>query len=238
MNLAAILYDLGQWAVSVSEAYPWLGPLLVFLVGVVTALNPCSIAALPLMLGFILGQGERDWKKALLLSLAFVVGLSLVLTVFGVVVQLLKQSVNVIGIQTYGSYVVGVVLIVAGIWLMDVLPVRIPMFNLAKFRHRGVVGAFLLGMLFSLVALPCAGPFAFAIAALSGDSIVYGTLLFFIYSLGTGAIVVLVGVSAGLAQNLVSSERLSRFNKVFRIAGGVLFVFVGLYFLVSPFLKG
>ena len=203
MTVSDIVYYVSQWVQATSAAHPWLAPVLVFAGGVVTALNPCSIAALPLMMGYIAAQAEKSWKKSLLLSAAFVIGLALIFTLIGILGAVFKTMAGAKAAK-WGVLAVGTILLLAGAWFMDLLKVPMPMPNLADFRHRGIVGAFLLGMIFSISAGPCAGPMAGVIIALMGGNISYGALLFFLFSMGTGVIVVIAALSTGVLHRLAA----------------------------------
>ena len=55
---------------------PWLAAGAVFLGGVTTAANPCSVASVPVVISLTGGQAAvTDWRRGLLTSLTFVAGL-------------------------------------------------------------------------------------------------------------------------------------------------------------------
>jgi len=231
------LANVADWVVSVSEAHPWLAPLLVLLGGILSIISPCSLASLPLMMGYILSQGKKTWKKNLLMSLAFVVGLSLVFTGIGIVAVVAKSAAVKIFVVTrlavYGSYVVGMVLVVVGAWFMGLIHIPLPEVNLAGFKRGGMLGAFLLGIAFAFTTGPCSGPILAGVVTLVKGRLAYQALLVFLYSVGAGASVMIAGLFAGLLEQAGSSERFSRFNTVLKWVGGALFIVIGFYFLLS-----
>ena len=56
---------------------PWLAVGSVFLGGLATAANPCSLAGVPVLIGLVGGQtAVTDWRRGLTTSLVFVAGLA------------------------------------------------------------------------------------------------------------------------------------------------------------------
>jgi thiol:disulfide interchange protein DsbD len=62
-----------QWL----HSRPWLAPGAVFLGGVTTAANPCSLAGVPVLISLVGGHTAiNDWRRGLCISLTFVAGLA------------------------------------------------------------------------------------------------------------------------------------------------------------------
>ena len=69
---------------------PWLAIVAVFLGGVTTALNPCVLAMIPLLMGVVAGNKETTTlKRSLVFSLFFVLGLAVTFTALGLISALL-----------------------------------------------------------------------------------------------------------------------------------------------------
>ena len=65
---------------------PWLAIVAVFLGGVTTALNPCVLAMVPLLMGVVAGNKETTTvRRSLVFSLFFVLGLAVTFTVLGLI---------------------------------------------------------------------------------------------------------------------------------------------------------
>lgn len=101
--------------------------------------------------------------------------------------------------------------------LNALLPVRRP-------ERRGLAGSFLFGMLFGLVASPCSTPILAAIAtiAAAGRDAVRGGALLFVYGLGKGVPLVLLGVASG---SMAVMRRLGRGADALAKVGGVGLLF-------------
>ncbi len=215
------------------HANPWLAVAAVFLGGVLTASNPCVLAMIPLMISFVSGRREEGLGplRALGYSLVFVGGLCLTFTVLGVMAAF---SGSLYGHSSpIWNWIVAGVCGVMGLHLLGCLPVSIPSPIRSQPRLQGALGALVLGLLFGFVSLPCAGPILIVVLtylAGSDSSAAYGGLLLFVYGLGHSVLVILAGVSMGMARKLIESRRITRVTERLRQGAGVLIIGVGVYF--------
>jgi len=215
------------------QTNPWLAVVAVFLGGVLTASNPCVLATIPLMIGFVSGRREEGLGplRALGYSLVFVGGLCLTFTVLGVMAAF---SGSLYGHSApIWNWIVAGVCGVMGLHLLGWLPMHIPSPVRSQPRLQGALGALVLGLLFGFVSLPCAGPILIVVLtylAGSDSSAAYGGLLLFVYGLGHSVLVILAGVSMGMARKLIESRRVTRVTERLRQVAGVLIIGVGVYF--------
>ena len=71
---------------------PWLAVVAVFLGGVTTALNPCVLAMVPLLMSVVAGNKETTTvRRSLVFSLFFVLGLAVTFTALGLVSGLMGR---------------------------------------------------------------------------------------------------------------------------------------------------
>jgi cytochrome c biogenesis protein CcdA len=132
----------------------------------------------------------------------------------------------------------GPVLIIAGLFLLDILRINISGFTLSSerqqslARHGGVTGPFALGFLFALSFCPISAALFFgSLIPLSLQTNI-GTALPFVYGLGTGlpVLVFAVGIAFG-AQSLTKwFQKVSRIEYYMRRATGIVFIIVGAYY--------
>ena len=66
--------------------------IISFLSGILASLSPCSLGILPLIIGYVGGYSKGNNKKLLIQMLSFSVGLSLVLSIIGVVCALTGRA--------------------------------------------------------------------------------------------------------------------------------------------------
>ncbi len=223
---------LDQWAAGLAEIVktnPWLAPLAALVGGLLTAANPCVLAAAPLMVGYVAGQENKSVRRSFLLSLTFAGGLTIMfgLLWFGV------WSASALVPATWWKYVAVVVCLLMGLHLLGVLRFTIPVPSGVRPKQKGFVGALLLGLLFGLISMPCAGPVLAALVVVTPlYGLAIGVLLLVAYSLGHCGLVLVGGTSIGLVQKLADSKGWTRGTDVLRRIAGVLIAGVGLYLLL------
>lgn len=210
------------------QTNPWLGPLAALLGGLLTAANPCVLAAAPLMVGFVAGQENRSVGRSFLLSLTFAIGLTIMfgLIWFGV------WSVSSFLPSTWWRYVAGGVCLLMGLHLLGVLRLTIPAPAGLRPGHKGFLGALLLGLLFGLISLPCAGPVLGAVIVVTPlYGTAFGIMLLVFYSIGHCGLVLVGGTSIGLVQKLADSKGWTRSAAALRRVAGVAIIGVGVWAL-------
>lgn len=212
------------------ESQPWLAPLAALLGGVLTAANPCVLAMIPLMVAYVAGQKAHGVARSFLLSLTFSIGLTLMFAVL----FLATWAVSSVLRTTWWTYVAAAVCLIMGLHMTGVLNLRIPAPAGVPPSRQGYVGALLLGLLFGLVSLPCAGPILLTLLAVVPlYGVAFGALLLGFYSLGHCGLVLAGGTSMGLVQRLVDSRGWNGGTAVVRVLAGVLISLVGLWLLFA-----
>lgn len=212
---------------------PWLAVPAVFLGGVMTASNPCVLAMIPLMIGLVAGRNESGgFKKMFFFSLFFVLGLAATFTALGLVSALLGHLFGDVG--RFWKYALALVCLVMGAHLLGLFHLNFSTPAAARFKGRGRLGAFMLGLLFGLVSTPCAVPILAVLLAFVAEkgNVVYGGFLLFIYALGHSLLILVAGTSMGAAKKLIESKGLKKANAVLQKAAGVIIILVGVYLLI------
>jgi cytochrome c-type biogenesis protein len=213
---------------------PWLAIAAVFVGGVLTASNPCVLVMIPLMMSYVAGQKDQRVGplRALLYSLIFVLGLSLTFVVLGMLAALAGSLYG--NVSKLWNWVVAAVCLVMGLHLMGLLPFTIPLPLRLQPKTRGLLGAFLMGLLFGIVSAPCAAPILIVLLAYlagSGASVPWGGLLLLIYALGHSVLILVAGTSMGLARRLIESKNITRATDIMRKCAGGIIVLVGGFFI-------
>jgi len=213
----------------------WAGPGLAFAAGILTALTPCSLSTVPLVIGYVGSMSGGNTRKAFRLSLTFAGGMAITFTVLGTLAALLGQLLNAAGGWWYGLLGILMVLMALQTWGLVTL---IPQSGLmARHPKRGYVGAVLAGMLGGLFASPCATPVLVVLLALVAEQglILTGILLLLLYSAGHGLFLVGIGTFTGFTRRLSSSGKYGLFSEVFRWVSGGLILLLGLYMFYLAF---
>ncbi|MCK7477388.1 MAG: cytochrome c biogenesis protein CcdA [Candidatus Moduliflexus flocculans] len=214
---------------------PWLAIVAVFLGGVTTALNPCVLAMIPLLVGVVAGNKETTTlKRSLVFSLFFVLGLAITFTVLGLISALMGRMFGNIGSVLEVSRRGGLSGLM-GLHLLGLLKLNFPVPSGLKVKKQGYFGAFLLGLLFGVVSTPCAVPILAVLLAFVAEkgNVLYGGFLLFVYALGHSALVLVAGTSVGAAKGLLESKGLRRAHGILQKVAGVLIIGIGLYFLFT-----
>jgi cytochrome c-type biogenesis protein len=215
---------------------PLLAVPVVFLGGLVTALNPCVLASIPLAIGFVGGYATgRSKSYALLLALFLFLGIAAAFTVLGMVASLAGTLFGTT--SKFWPILIVVVCVVMGAQILFFPTFEIPMPRGFAPNAGGIVGAFLLGALTGVIATPCAMPVLAVVLTYvaSKGNILYGGLLLFTYALGHSVLVLAAGSSMGIAEAMVNSKGLRKASTILKKASGVLLLLVAAYFLYDIF---
>ena len=207
--------------------------IAVFIGGLISAASPCVLAAIPLIIGYVGGYSEGNKKKAAFYSLVFVLGLSITFTLLGAAASVMGQILGFMGRCLY--ILLAAIAVLMGLQLMGIISIPLPFQKTRAVEARGLLGAFLLGMLTGTVSSPCATPVLAVILAYvstQGD-IVYGGSLLFVYAVGHCALIFIAGLSAGLTESIISSKGVRNISLHSKKLSGAILVIVGVYFGIT-----
>ncbi len=207
--------------------------LAVFVGGLISAASPCVLAAIPLIIGYVGGYSEGNKKKAALFSLVFVLGLSITFTLLGAAASVMGQFLGFMGKWLYLG--LAAIAILMGLQLIGLVNIPLPFQKTKAVKTKGLIGAFLLGMLTGTVSSPCATPVLAVILAYvstQGD-MVYGGSLLFVYAIGHCALIFIAGLSIGFTESIIGSRGVKNFSLYAKRFSGALLVVVGIYFGIT-----
>jgi len=220
---------------NIVENNPWLAFPACFLGGIVSSASPCVLAMIPLVIGFVGGYAEGSQRKAVQYSLAFTLGLTITFTILGVIAGAFGRLFGDVG--GFWKYVLPPVAIILGLNLVGVFKLNIGISERFLPKRRALLGAFLMGLFFGIVASPCATPVLGVILTMGAvqDNIAYSGALLLAYALGHWVLILGAGISVGFAQRVLESKGISRFSDYSRKAAGVVLMGGGTYLLVLLF---
>jgi thiol:disulfide interchange protein DsbD len=215
---------------------PLVALVTLFGAGVLTSLTPCIYPMIPITAGVLAGSAGpgASRRRAVGLTVSYVVGLALVYAVLGLIAGLSGSLFGTVSASPWAALVIGNLLLVFALAMLDVIPVRMPT-RLAAWAG-GLGGGsypavFVLGATSGIVAAPCGAP-AFAVVLTWVAATHSGTLGFFYlfsFSLGMTAILALVGIFSG---SLVSLPRAGAWMVwVKRAAAAIMLVMAEYYFI-------
>lgn len=165
-------------------------PILALIGGILTSISPCSLASIPLVVGYMTGTGENNTKRAFKISLVFSLGMAITYTALGVAAALLSKIFNQSGKTWYIFLGIVMVLMALQTWeVVNIVPSKV-LTN--KSGRKGYVGALIVGIMAGLFSSPCSTPILVTLLAVvaSKGSLAWGILLFLLYSIGNSILIV------------------------------------------------
>lgn len=207
-----------------------------FIWGVLSViLSPCHIACIPLIIGFINGQGNISTGRAFGLSFLFGLGILITIGIIGLITGLAGRMIGDIG--GYGNYFVAVIFFAIGLNLMGVLP--IPFMEGGanpNYKRKGFLAAFILGLLFGIALGPCT--FAYMATMLgvvfniAATKIVFAFSLLLAYGIGHCTVLVLAGTFTEVVEHYLHWNEKSKGAVILRKGCGIFVIFGGVYLIL------
>ena len=217
--------------------------LTAFILGLMTAISPCPLATNITAIGFI-SKDIESRRKVFLNGLVYTLGRGISYTAIGLIFFFSIGQLEFSGfIQNWGEKILGPLLLIIGLFMLGVLKLKIPgMGSLTeKMENKsrsGFGGVLLLGIVFALAFCPYSGVLYFGMLIPMTVSSPSGLLLPVVFALGTGIPVIifawLIAFSVGKIGNLYN--RIKTFEQWFRRIVAILFIGVGVYYIVRLFL--
>ena len=207
-----------------------------FLWGVLSVvLSPCHLASIPLIVGFVDGQGRIPTRRAFVISAIFSVGILITIAAIGAVTAAAGRMLGDVG--RWGNYAVAVIFFLVGLHLLGVLPAPWSGPGGVRTRGRGGLAAFLLGLIFGIALGPCTfaymAPMLGVALTVGASAPAYGALLLLTYGIGHCSVIVLAGTFTEVVQHYLNWNERSRGAVVVRRVCGALVIAGGLYLLVT-----
>lgn len=215
----------------------WLAPMIALAAGVLTSLMPCSLASVPLVIGYVSGAtpGEGEKGRAFKISLTFAIGLALSFTALGVVAALAGQMMG--GMVKWWYLALGVLMILMALQTWELFEIIPSSYLISKSNRKGYLGALLAGALGGLFSSPCSTPVLIALLAMVAGKgqLLWGIMLLLLYAIGHSALAVAAGTSAGFAKRITSDPKYGKLSQILRLVMGALILLMGFYLLYLAF---
>jgi len=219
-------------------------PIAAFLAGLVSFLSPCVLPLVPGYVSLISGVGVEQLKtqesqllrKAMLNSVAFILGFSVVFITLGAVATEVSQMLA--RYRSLLAQVAGVVIVLFGLHLTGVFKIKALYTDARLHSVKGgstAWGAFVIGFAFAFGWTPCVGPVLTVILtfAAAQDSITKGVVLLAIYSMGLAVPFLLTAL--GVERFLKFYSRFRAHMHAIEVASGVLLIALGVLLVVGRF---
>jgi len=218
------------------EGVPSLALIAAFIWGILSILlSPCHLASIPLIVGFIDEQGRISAGRAFLISFLFSAGMLLTIGVIGAITALAGRMLGDIG--RFGNYVVAVIFFIVGLHLLNVIPMPWSGPSRVGMKRRGLLAAFILGLVFGIALGPCTfaymAPMLAVTFKVAAANLLYGILLLAIYGVGHCAVIVLAGTSTELVEHYLKWNEKSKGALILKKVCGVLVLLGGIWLIYT-----
>jgi len=180
--------------------------------GLLVSFTPCIYPVMPLVIAYIGARGARSRIRGFFLSLTYVLGLSITYAVLGGISALTGQLFGTIQNSFWIYFIVANVSVIMGLAMLDVFTIQIKLPGIISRSEtgdmrKGILGSFLIGVTSGLVVGPCSAPIFSVLLAYvaTQQNFFFGMSLLFVFALGMGTLLIVIGSFAGLLAGLPRS---------------------------------
>jgi cytochrome c-type biogenesis protein len=205
-----------------------------FALGLLATTSPCLLPLYPGFLAYLSGQAGSDTGRLRYFLGVFVLaGVLSAMLLLGAVMAALSVSIgHVLAILV--PLAIAVILALGVLMLLDRNPFyRLPQIKVPLLR-RPSLNAYVYGLLYGPIAMPCSGPLVVAIFVYSFTTAeLAGKLWVFLwFGLGFGAPLLAISLLSGAVQRDLT-RWLARHSRAVNLVGGVLLIMIAIYDLAE-----
>ncbi len=213
--------------------------LTAFVLGLMTAISPCPLATNITATAYI-SKNITSKKKVFLSGILYSFGRAFSYTVIGLLLYFGASKFHIaLFFNQNGEKFLGPLLIVLGLIMLNVIKLNfLGKSNFTerlsnKFKDKGLLGSFLIGVVFALAFCPYSGALFFGMLIPITISSADGLYLPIIFAFGTGLPVVLFTYLLAFTAGKIGVfyNRITKIEKVMRTVAGVVFIGTGLYYV-------
>ncbi len=214
----------------------WLALAAAFVWGVLSILlSPCHLASIPLVVGFVNGQGKVTTGRAFALASLFSLGILITIAALGAITAALGRIAGDVGAWAY--YVVAIIFFLVGLHLLDVIPMPFSGPANVSVKRKGLWAALLLGLIFGIALGPCTFAYMAPVLGVTfkvgADQPVFAGSLLLLYGIGHCSIIVAAGSASGWVQRYLNWNQQSGTVAWVRRVCGVLVILGGLWLIYT-----
>ncbi len=213
--------------------------LSALLLGLMTAISPCPLATNITATAFI-SKNITDKKKVFLSGIVYAFGRAFSYTSIGLILYFGASKFQIARfLNRYGEKYLGFLLILIGLMMLNVI--RLNFFGSSnfqeeasdKFKNKGLLGSFLIGVVFALAFCPYSGVLFFGTLIPLTIASVKGLYLPIIFAFGTALPVILFTYLLAFTADKIGVfyNKITQIEKIMRAITGIVFVIVGLYYV-------
>jgi len=218
---------------------PWLSALML---GLMTAISPCPLATNITAVGFI-SKDIENRNRVFVNGLLYTLGRAISYTVLALIIYFGADQLKFSGFfQLYGEKFLGPLLVIIGLFMLDVIKIKFPGMNRLTSRMEtktkwGYWDAILLGMIFALAFCPYSGVLYFGMLVPMTVASASGLYLPIVFALATGVPVIIFAWILAFSVGSIGGvyNKMKNFEIGFRRVIAVLFIAVGIYYIIRVF---
>ncbi len=216
--------------------------LTAFILGLMTAISPCPLATNISAIGYI-SRDIENRRRVFIKGLVYTLGRAISYTGLGVILFFGASKMHVTMLfQGWGEKLLGPILIIIGLLMLDFIKIKFPGFSgltekMGEHSKRSYWGTLLLGMLFAMAFCPYSGVLYFAMLIPMTITSISGLYLPIVFAIATGLPVIIFAWLLAYAIGNVGKlyNQIKTFELWFRRVVAVLFILVGIYYMVIFF---
>ncbi len=213
--------------------------LSAFVLGLMTSISPCPMATNITATAYI-SKNISSKRKVFLSGILYTLGRAFSYTVIGLILYFGASKFQIARFfNQNGEKYLGPLLIIIGLIMLNVI--KLNFFGKSnfqeklseKFKNKGLLGSFLIGIVFALAFCPYSGALFFGMLIPMTISSAQGLYLPIVFSFGTGLPVILFAYLLAFTAGKVGVfyNKITNIEKVMRYVAGVIFVLAGLYYV-------
>ena len=198
-------------------------------------LSPCHLASIPLIVGFISGQGRVSTARASGIATLFAVGILVTIAAIGTNTAAAGRMMGDVG--RWGNYFVAAIFFVVGLHLLGVIRMPWSGPGQVNMKRKGLLAAFILGLVFGIALGPCTfaymAPMLAVTFKLAKTAPLYGASLLLAYGVGHCSVIVLAGTFTEVVQRFLNWNEQSKGVTVLKCVCGVLVILGGVWLIYT-----
>lgn len=208
-----------------------------------TAISPCPLATNISAIGFI-SRDLKDSKRVFISGLVYTLGRVISYTGLALIIFFGASKMNVSMLfQGWGEKLLGPVMILIGLFMLDLIKIKFPgLSGLTNKIGENSKGSYwstlLLGMVFALAFCPYSGVLYFVMLIPISVASASGLYLPVLFAIATGLPVLIFAWLLAYAVGNVGKlyNRIKTFELWFRRVVSIIFIAVGLYYVIIFFI--
>lgn len=213
--------------------------LSAFILGLMTAISPCPLATNITATAFI-SKNISSKQKVFLSGLLYSLGRGFSYTVIGLILYFGASKFHIAKFfNQNGEKYLDPLLVIIGLIMLNIIKLNfLGKSNFQeklseKFKDKGLLGSFLIGVVFALAFCPYSSALFFGILIPMTIASADGLYLPIIFALGTGLPVIMFTYLLAFTVGKVGLfyNRITKIEKVMRLVAGVVFIVTGLYYM-------